>query len=1708
MSSPASTGSSGPHFEAEVGAAYLLSMLLELDARGLPGCQIESIQLQRGQEGYPLDDVIIHGRDRTGNAATMEIQVKRTITFAPSDKVFREVLEQVKNASGKSGFWTSNHQLAVALARTSQRIDTAYQDVLSWARNMEDATSFYARLNQPGKASDPMRSFVSTFRENLKVAGGPHDDETVWKLLRRFQILVFDFTAKGSASLELMNERALRALDGGSLDEARNLWSRLVSLSLEIAEHGGHRDRGSLLGDLATFRLAASHNNRKALAAIAEESRLALSDINDNVSCVRLMRQHRVDMVRDAMGRSRYVEIRGEAGVGKSGILRRLAEDLSAEAEVMVLSPNRVVERGWLCLRAAAEYDGSGRNLMNDLSLSGAAIVFVDNLDFFAPEEQTTVKDLVRFASEVPNIWVIVTARVEFRHSEPNWLPKEALTRLGQTDAVLIEELDDEEITEIQQGAQRLSLLLADSHPARSIVRNLYWLSRLADRKEDEIWPATEADMAKQWWDLADGAGGAGLRERARILRRLAEHSLSSRQPYNAEAEDVEALNHLVASGSLRDFGNDRVTFRHDVLREWAIANLVFAERGFGPAFQLAERAAPDMARGVELAARMALEMPDGVQRWQEILTSLSYAHESWRRAVLLALVRSELSIKILAIVDLVLLENDALLFKDLARYVIAVEFESAGERMRARGLKLEGVPSSWQVPRNTSCAHLVGWLLLVSANLPPSAIPDAVKVYSAYLMGTLGNDAFASLILPYLYQWLQAIETDRESNPYGFTERIFGNAVPGHQLEVMEAELRTAFVSFCHRAPELASSYLESFRGRHHADETRISILQFRGTLAQAAPKQLADFTIDTLIGDGERKDRRHSGARPERPFEFIDLKFLPASPSQGPFLDLLLHSPEEGVRLVRRILTYAVQFYRGDKGDDHAIIVYFNEDGTSFPWGEFYSWSRDNGSAPSLVTSALMALEAWGHKRVEDGDTTEDVVAQIVGDPAMSTAALLVAVDVVLSHGPHSIAAAIPLVACPELLCLDRLRPVHDNLKLPDFLGLKGLQQEPMGRATLDSLSQRDSRKMSLYDVLCRLPFGPPDVHEKVRALVLRAVERLGPPGEKSDLRDPRLMALHALNVLNRDNWKEVNFTDSEGQEQTALQYQSPEAEQKQLEPIQTEASPRLEESNLRLEILNSLYAKQAPTPEFLAKAISWADRHMLVFDSRPEFDWNGEYLANVEAIVSAATLVARYGTDEQLTEYDAWMRGIFVRAHDGDSDAVYLMREGLRFNPRAVAFVGQTLLLQRDPRDQDTRQLLDFASVDGYASAHGFGVALGTLEQINPLLIPAVVRCAFDASVKSDLPWGLSEEKKNKHKAADQERVQKRIDCELAWLGAPNSEPPWPEFPIRKIRSRDHGRHVERDYAREAAEYHSVKLRVDYHRAALWLKQARPIFDPNSEPWLRPLVLAYREWTLQANGFGEEKAEQYDGQPDEWNEVYFELAAKCVSGLNEDTLSESLQNLFAGLPDESLCDTLPLFLRSADQSFFETNLVSTGQLLQIRAFLVAQLSETKVFARNRDRDEARAETHLARALGPICFNDFNSPFPSKCYLPSSFIPRTDPFLPLLEAFVGEYRSPFLATMYLNFIEVAPRSEQLSFILGCAEKWLERFPESNRFWIEMGFGGRVAAILIAIFQASPEAFQPESLRRRIDKFIPHLVGLGVGQAHELEKLLYQVER
>ncbi|WP_054132750.1 hypothetical protein [Novosphingobium sp. AAP1] len=81
-SSPVGRGGGGTYIEGELGAFYLLQMLSGSEARGLPDARIERVQFQGVDEGYALDDLIIHGVSDKGSSL-LEIQSKRTITFAP-----------------------------------------------------------------------------------------------------------------------------------------------------------------------------------------------------------------------------------------------------------------------------------------------------------------------------------------------------------------------------------------------------------------------------------------------------------------------------------------------------------------------------------------------------------------------------------------------------------------------------------------------------------------------------------------------------------------------------------------------------------------------------------------------------------------------------------------------------------------------------------------------------------------------------------------------------------------------------------------------------------------------------------------------------------------------------------------------------------------------------------------------------------------------------------------------------------------------------------------------------------------------------------------------------------------------------------------------------------------------------------------------------------------------------------------------------------------------------------------------------------------------------------------------------------------------------------------------------------------------------------------------------------------------------------------
>ena len=1702
--SPASSGPAGSHFEAQVGASYLLALLTGGEPRGLPGMVIDQLELQRASEGRPLDDVIVHAHDRSGATAVLEIQVKREIAFSPADGVFRDVVQQIAAATGRPDFWTSRYKLAVATAKTSAKISGPYQDVLTWARQLGSATTFIERINRAGSANDNMRTFVRTFRTRLQDVGAPHDDQTVWRLLRRFQILVYDFTAPGSADGSRARDRAALALHPDDAAHAATVWTELVELALRVAAAGGDRTRAALLEDFRgqPFQLAGERRHRSARQRLAEASENALDDIDDTVGGAVLLRHEPLAQIRAALDAGRYVEIRGNSGVGKSALLKHLARQVSAESRLIVLSPVRTIPRGWSHMRGAIEFDGTARELLADLAQSGSAILFIDNLNRFAEDERLTVIDLVRAASTVPGVCVVATARDGLGDDEANWLPADALQRLVRANPITIGELSDPEIDELRHAAPQLAPLLADGHPAQQVARNLFRLSRLVTSGAAAS-QRTEIDMARQWWDTADGLDD-GRRERARVMRAVADGALAGAGTVNVDDLPPAAVDALVRSESLRDFGSDCVAFRHDVLAEWAVSCLL-SDLGVFDRLPLQRPAPAVLARGVELAARFAIERNSDSIAWQQLLERVSRegAHGSWRRAALLALVRSEAAADLLLKASDRLLENHARLLRELIRTVHAVDVRPASQLFAALGVDPAAVPPHINAPHGPAWFSLIMWLLALGDRLPAAAIPDVVSLYFDWSLPLLGRDPLTPLLLPWLHRWLNAIEDARETESTGAYRAPFVGHLDGGNLSDLEDNLRTGFVAFCDRTPALAASYLEAVMGRRRNERAVEAILKLRGRLAEAAPAELAALTAAALIppaADLDGRRGRRVRRRGDEPVTWADRHFIPASPAQGPFLELLTHAAQHGLALIRQLVDHEIAFYTdGQPHGSNALVVAFPNGPRTFPWVRSYNWSREGGGRSFAVQSALMALEAWAHKRIEAGEAFETVLADVLGPRAAPAAYLLVAVDLILSHWPVSRHAAAPFLGCPELLAIDCQRWSHDVTPVPDVFGLGNLQREPRGQATLQSLKERPSRRARLDERLQELALkGPDDVRQRVARLLREAAARLGPYGEDDDLRDPALMAVHAGNLLVPENYTDVEVRLGDGRTAVAKQYVAPEAERRHMERLQSATSDRSAGVSFQLAISAALEDRRS-TPEFAASAAEWAQRPAPPQAHGEENDSGRQQ----QAVVGAAMIAMRDLTGEQRTHYRSWAMGVFRAAVEVEDDPVTSAPEGLQFNPTAIAFAGIAYAMADRAAREEAAALL--ALVHRPAAAHGFIAAASAVAAANDRLPQAIVRCAFRASIYAPRHWDGRDE----DRAARVQRHRRDVDAanqaELAWLYDGGAEPPWPTLPwCSSTNAKEHpaSTSVGMNGVRPTRRDRDAQIdRFDYQAAAAWLRGADAERD---RAWLPAALQACADWTWAANGAGLESSEDLSRPPHEWNDLYFALLAHDLAGADAAAVDRRALQPLASLPDESFFDVLTLFQRSVDIVHFNNHGLDTTTAVRVRARLAERVRASDSWRWMVRERSSRVEVHLGPAIATLFFNDYGSLQPAKAYLPPALIERLTPFLPALERCAVEGATLFVAIVTLNLLEVAPRPAHLSFLLAATSGWLAAFPDSTDFWTEHGIGRRVCTLIDAVRQTEPTLLASgEPLRSQVDQLLPGLVRVGVADAARLEQAL-----
>lgn len=1689
-SSPVGRGGAGTYIEGELGAFYLLQMLAGSEARGLPDAQIKCVLLQGVDKGHALDDLIVHGASDTGSSL-LEIQSKRTITFSTKDSIFQSVCEQIVR-SAPAIKPTDRHLFAVATQRTSFAISGPYQDVLEWARTARTGVEFFQRLTLKGVASDAMRGFVKTFRANLVAHGVADVDEAVWSIIRRFLILEFDFEsgAPQARAHALTLARQVLAPEDAARTEA--LWSNLIELAIKTGKTGGSITRDELAGKLTAhgFRLAGDRNYASARALLAEMSRFALRDIGTTVGGINLPRLRALAALDEARNQHRFIEITGEPGVGKSFVLRHLAERQGREAHVIVLDPIGTPDGGWAALAQRLNVPGTAKDFLGDLAASGGGILFIDGLEMFASaERRRTVNDVLREIAAVEGFSVVVSTRPDIGVEVSNWLAQDALAVLGAPHRVPVEELDDEEVAVLSETAPELRALLSPGHPAASIARNLYRLTQLI-KVPSTFEIRTEVALADHWWQSADGAKPQDVRAGQRLLTELAEAALAGNDTIEVTTDSV-ARDHLLRTLTLTEPRRDHLGFHHDVLRDWAIGARMNEDLALIDRVDLTLPPAPRLARGIEFAGRFALEKGQDCSDWQALLASLSRpgAHDAWRRQALLAIVRSELSLELLSRCSAALLAQGGTLLVEISTAIMAVETTSAKElfmKAAAKGSEVPEVPGSLRVASSRSAFNVLMWCLRQAVQIPLNAISAVVKLVEIQFLLVMGIPEFGRAMAQMLFKWLMQI--DLREGKISIPSPPDAAKLDRQARQRMIEDLRTMALLLAANAPDEAKAYLAAVAAENDRYKVK-KIRPFSRSLASAAPAELATLVETSLIEPPSNHSLRRDPM--DRVFSFNDSDYMPPSPAQPPFLDLLEAAPDIGLALIRKLVETAVAFHADEKTTEtNGYTIIIEGSPRFFPWIETYFWARDQAQEYSAA-SGLMALEAWSQERLDRGEDVHTILSDILGPPGSCAAYLLIAIDVLVSHWPSTRDALVPFMGSPHLLVNDRTRSMHEELERMTFG-----QKEPAGRVRLADLAKRPSRRIMLERLL---PYYQADdaAGRSLRLLLRKAVDEIGPYPDRANFGDAAFMGAYALNMLDRSNWVEVDG---------GLLYQSPPTEAAHLARLEESRQELVNTSTIEAKIQLAVDDPAKAAPEVAREAVDYAAGDL------PDDSDTDHLKSRSTRLIATAMLVVRDGDDALLVQHETWIRAVIAKALEEENDR-YGSAERLTFNRPGMGLCALIHLWHRRRQPADRNLLVEAAAREDCAAVPAYAATLALINETEPRVLKSAIRIAFTCLRWRRHPYNEDTTVRNTHDNEKARRDEVAVTDEIAWLDG-GAEPAWPSLPEEKpsLRNRSSvklfndgaGIEIERDD--DAFDLRSARasIHVDTKGIAAWLCLLNSGTSVARPDWYEEVIETYAPWSARLNAHGYSADAELNQTPDDWNHQFYVLFAFALMDADRDRFERLLSPILE-LPDCSFCDVADTIIHAADVRYFNDRNCPADCARDLREQLVTRTMALRRWSWGNRPGDLHIDLDRGPVIAKLLMNVFNLlTRHTESYLVPAVFDRLNPLLDTLRPLLPGGPTAFVSLCTMNTLMVNPTSQHLDFLLSAVEAWLASTRTDESMWHVLGIGRKVAEWFDKAAVEDPSLLHREHPQRmRIDAMLGRLVSLGISEAHEIEMLI-----
>ena len=1289
VQSPELSGGAGFTFEEATVGIYLAALLGEENAPGLPDRVIVRVAVQQAAFGEPLDDLIVDGRAIDESPARLSLQVKRrlTVTAAPSNSDFREIVLRARETINKNDFRNDVDRVGAATGTISDESKRSLETICEWARESATCETFMAKFATGGLAGQRHRSVLESFRKLLSEGGEPSAmDAEVYRVLRHFVLVRLDLMHEGSVDEANVVARLRNHLSPDDADRAGDLWRKLRVVAREAAGRAADFCRPTLLARLlGAFRFVGAPSLRRDLERLAEEARLSLAAILTSVDGFHVSRPNLIADAETQVRERLFLQITGLPGTGKSAVLRELAESHLSQGPILVIKSDRIEGRTWpMYAQGLGLIATCLETLLLEMTAVGCPILFVDGLDRIEVQNQGIVIDLVNTILSSPPLraaWRIA-ATVRDTGIEPlrTWLP----AYLAQEDGistVTVRPFDDDEAIILARAKPALRPLLFGEERVREIARRPFFAAVLAvsasHPQGGSLTPRSETELIDAWWTR----GGchttlSRVPHRQRTLLRLARAGAARLgRRVSVDDFDVDIIEELNGDGIVRDArAGHSVQFVHDIFFEWSFVRLLVSREDAWLEEIHAVGEPPVLGRAVELLSQRAFTNDDNWEQ-QLVQSEKSPMRSQWTRAWLLGpMGAANFGDRADDLAAAVFSDRD----QRLTKLLIWFQAEKTrpnplilSHRETAKGLSsrdIEHAADAYAVPSDyLTWNRCCNWILDNIDRCPVNTIPDIVSVLEVWqnAAADFPNDT-SDRIADQTRIWLEDIE-DR-SHPAQFHFDLgawqeFGRGV----LEELKNRLRAILLRAARTRPDIAGVYLKALRTqprvRHHAFQ---QILLFAPVLSERLASDLVDLTLEELKEDLPAD----VAARPVAPGEFGRRDFsyhdwdrlavsretrsyFPASPLREPFASLFKNASDEARRLVRDLTNHAISAWRqlfdlDWRRRSTPIALTLN-----FPWGEqrfwgdgrVYAWFRGYGGPPA-VEAGLMALEQWAFGQAEEGREVDEVICDVVSGHE-SVAVLGIAVALALTTGRVS-RATLPLAISQRLWHWDLNRFVNERPSHTNLIGFTS----PAERRDADAVREsngRKARQLELRSLALLFVLSPDDDLRKTGQACIQAFpEDLPFDFEEQRHDEEETGALRRTAEIwaeygKKENYSAIPAEDGKGM---YIQLNNPRA----TDPDMVAAAERHQTVSQRLEILNWVHdcfeQRRVSDKLPVSRALEGAKR-LDTPDLFTEPHKNGGSIDQPQNVVSGVAAAVLAFSEDLHASHLSWAEDVVVRA-----------------------------------------------------------------------------------------------------------------------------------------------------------------------------------------------------------------------------------------------------------------------------------------------------------------------------------------------------------------------------------------------------------------------------------------------------------------------------